>query len=715
MSGFVWLRCYWPPEVEAETAVAWMRVLHSFAGRRPRDAALIEVSATKDGIEHRLRLSLEQAEVVATQLRQVMPGVRLDVMETVPTVRASFSRELVLTTGRRPLATDRIEAVASGLLAAMSQIKGSSAVTLQWWLGRPCQPISVPTKTQLPVSEHPIGRLLATAFGANRELDAEARRALANKQGRPGWRVAGRLAVDAGSSEQLRAVLGALRGAHAPGVSLRSRTIAPRLVTERRVPRRWPLLINVEELTGLAAVPVGDVGPLPILRSTSRSLPADPAVPHAGRIIGRSTYQGGERPLALSYEDSLRHLHVLGPTGVGKSTLLLNLILQDARAGHGVVVIEPKGDLVTAVLERMPKSRHADVVVVDPSDADRPVGINPLAHTNGSPELAVDHLVAVFKGLFGDSWGPRLQDLLTAGLLTLAHHPGATLVMLPQLFTDARLRRSLRGQVRDPVALDPFWSWYENLTEANRAAVLAPLMNKLRAFLLRPSVRGVVGQPQPRLDLHRAIAERRIVLVNLSRGHLGAESANLLGSLVFAGVWQAIRHRAAASTSARGFVGVYVDEFQEYLRLPTDASELLAQSRSLGAGLTLAHQHLDQLDVRLRSAVMANARSRVVFQLGYDDAQSLTRGHRELEPGDLMGLPTFHAYASLSAQGRVRRFASIATAPAPEPSVDVSELRRLSRERYGVPLSEIEASWRPSSAADEDAPVGSVPRRRGRP
>lgn len=713
MSGSVWLRWHWPQEVELDQAVACLRVLHSFSGRAPRDAMLLEVaSSAANGIEHRLRLPRAKVGAVESQLRQAMPGVRLDVLDDVAVIDIDIARELLLSTGRRSLAVDRIEQIAAGVLAALARINGGSQV-VQWWLGPPRSPMRVPTHLRLPATEMPLLRTAASLLGLERDLDAEARKALAAKQGRSGWQASARIGV-AGphASGCLRALLGAFRVAQAPGVTLRSRPVVAHHVSQRRTPRRWPLLVNVDELVGLAALPVGDVGPMPLSRAASRLLPADAAIPSSPRQLGRSTYPGPDRTLGLSYEDSLRHLHVLGPTGVGKSTLLLNLILQDAQAGHGVVVIEPKGDLIEAVLARLHASRHRDVIVIDPADTQRPVGLNPLADAGGSPELVVDHLVAVFKGLFGDSWGPRLQDMLTAGLLTLAHHRGATLVMLPQLFTDAHLRRTLRGQVRDPLALDPFWSWYENLSETNRSAVLAPLMNKLRAFLLRPTVRGVIGQAEPRLDLPRAIAERKIVLVDLSRGHLGAESANLLGSLVFAGVWAAIRQRSTTDARRR-FVGIFVDEFQEYLRLPTDTAELLALSRSLGAGMVMAHQHLDQLDSKLRAAVLANARSRVVFQLGYDDAQTLARGHQELTPGDLMGLPAFHAYAALSAGGRVRQFASLSTFPAPKPSADAASLRQFSRQQYGRPIAEIEASWRTSGDGPDVAePIGAKPRRR---
>jgi hypothetical protein len=466
------------------------------------------------------------------------------------------------------------------------------------------------------------------------------------------------------------------------------------------------VLVNVDELVALAAFPVGEPEALPLPRSGHRLLPLDGRLPRSGWTLGVGTHPRTRRPVALSASDRLRHLHVLGPTGVGKSTLLVNLISQDLAAGRPVVAIEPKGDLIEQVLARVPDGRQGDVVVVDPTDTDRPVAINPLQVGGTDRELAVDHLVAAFKSLFAASWGPRTQDLLTAGLLTLTRDPDLTLASLPRVFTDPGLRRRLgAGTETDGGMLASFWGWYEQLSETERASVLAPVMNKLRAFLLRSSVRALVSQPRPRLDLARLLSGSGVVLVDLRRGRIGAEAAGLLGSLLFAQLWQTLRRRGGGPA-----VGVYIDEFQDYLHLPTDTGEMLAQSRSLGVGLVLAHQHLGQLPTELRAGVLANARSRLAFQLGYDDAHTLARGHRELAPDDLMGLDRYQAYAQLSAEGTTRGFASMATLPPPEACSEPGQLRRASRDRYGQPV--VQPSGQPERPPAGDSPIGAAPRRR---
>src|SRR5581483_5450931 len=250
------------------------------------------------------------------------------------------------------------------------------------------------------------------------------------------------------------------------------------------------------ELVPLCAWPLGGESLPGVPRDRSRRLRPDERVARSGRVIGHSTAPGKNRSLALSIEDARHHLHVVGPTGVGKSTLLAQLILADAAAGRSVVVVEPKGDLIEDVLGRLPTHRLDDVVVIDPSERSNPVGLNPLLPHGRSPELIADQVLAVFHGLWANNWGPRLQDILHSSLLTLAGRDDASLCLLPALLTSATVRQRLRAQVDDPVALDPFWAWCDSISDAERQQSIAPVLNKLRPFLLRESVRAIVGQVQ---------------------------------------------------------------------------------------------------------------------------------------------------------------------------------------------------------------------------
>lgn len=253
--------------------------------------------------------------------------------------------------------------------------------------------------------------------------------------------------------------------------------------------------------------------------------------------------------------------------------------------------------MVTSILERIPASRADDVVVIDPSD-DNPVGFNPLA-LPGNPTLMADAILAVFKEIFSDSWGVRSQDVLSAALLTLVETDGASLLWLPPLLTDENFRHKITKDVKDKITLKPFWDTFDNLRPAEREQWVAPVLNKMRQFLFRPGLRGILGQSHPKFQLTDLFSQRKIVLVPLNRGTVGAESARLLGSLVVGLTWTLALSRANVAPERRHLVSLYIDELQDYLTLPTDLSDALAQARGLGVGITMAHQYRAQLPSKL--------------------------------------------------------------------------------------------------------------------
>ncbi|HLX87619.1 MAG TPA: hypothetical protein VKR22_04030 [Acidimicrobiales bacterium] len=440
-------------------------------------------------------------------------------------------------------------------------------------------------------------------------------------------------------------------------------------------------------------MPIGSTADLPVARVGSRLLAPSGAISSQGRVVGEASFPGSERPLSLRPGDALRHLHVLGPTGSGKSTLLLNLIVQDIEAGRGIAVIEPRGDLVAAVLVRIPPERMDDVVIIDPtaSEGSRLVGLNPLALDGRSPELVADQMLSIFHELF-PTWGARLSDILAGALLTLARVPGMTLAALPPLLSDATFRRSLLAEIDDPIGLEPFWASYEAWSDQERTAAIAPAMRRLRPFLLHPDVRAIVGQARPRFSVRKVFTQRKILLVNLSKGLLGGETAAIIGSLAISAIWQATLGRVAIAPEKRHPVFVYADEYQEYLKLPTDLTDALAQARGMGVGFVLAHQYMHQLDPAMRSAVLANVQSRIAFRLPGEDARLLASGAVEAE--DFQSLGAFQAYAQLVAGGAVQPWCSLRTlAPGPVIS-DPVKVRALSANRYGIDRNRVEADIR---------------------
>jgi hypothetical protein len=709
-----WYRLKWPREVAAEQVVQVCRLLATTGGQ----PMVLEIGSRPGLVEHRLALPQGGASNTLDQLRATIPGLAIESLPERPVVAATHAVELRLTTSRRPLKTDDIGSAASAMLTALAHLHRGERLTLQWILARRLPAAVVPSRLVALDRESWLGALLVAPFRPPQPVEAEVRNALRVKQAEPGWQVIGRIGVMARSPSRerqlVRQVVGALGSAAALGVSFWVRTTRTSRVVDTKLGWRLPLRLNASELATVSAVPVGTTSELPVPMISSRPVAPPAAIPRKGRIIGTGSFPGRERPLALSPTDSLRHLHLIGPTGVGKSTVLLNLITADMAAGRAVVVLEPKGDLISDLLVRVPAERISDVVLLDPSDSVRPVGLNPLALHGRSPELVADQLLGMLHTLHAANWGPRTHDILGASLLTLARSPGMALPALVPLLTDASFRRRVVAGVADPIGLEPFWAAYEAWSEQERMAAIAPVMNKLRPLLLRPEMRAVIGQTHGSFDLRRVFTERKILLVNLSRGLLGPETSALLGSLIVSQLWQAILGRAAVRPERRHPVFVAIDEFQTYLHLPIDLADALAQARGLGVGFALAHQYLHQLDPLMRSAVLANAQSRIAFRLPSEDARVIASGS-SLAPEDFMGLGSFECYAQLVADGAVQRWCSVLTLPAGKSTSDPAQVRAASRAAYGVDRATVEAKLRElfvggSQTSDDDL----LPRRRDR-
>ena len=694
-----WWQVVWPRPLTEDLAV---RVVKGWASDQRSPLVVLEARGHAGRLTYLLGSPVTDAAVVVEALQGLCPDVVLIPLREHRPVVTTAGR-VKLSTRHRAVTTTDLPGQNRGVMAALARARADEHLALQVILGPRRIPLAVPTQSPSSV----VAPWYQVAWHGNGQtIDSEKRTALRTKVSEAGFACTIRLGVTAATPRRrellLLGLMAALRASEAPGVQLRLRREAANRLTAATPPWRWPLRLGVHELLALSGWPISTPGkdddPPGLPPSHPVLLPPIPVTGKAERVLALSTAPGPVQPLHLPIREQLKHLHVLGPTGVGKSTLLGHLALADIEAGRGLVVIEPKGALVDDILARIPKHRRDDVVVLDPADTLAPVGLNPLSGGHGRrPEVVVDALLAVFHQLWADAWGPRTQDILHAALLTLARRPDASLVMLPLLLTNPGFRRSItQTAVRDdPVALGSFWAWYEQLSDAERAAVIAPVMNKLRAFLLRPSMRAVVGQVRPCFTLRQVFTERKILLVPLSKGTVGPEAAALLGSLVVADLWQATLERTTVPEAKRHPVHVIIDEVQDYLRLPTDLADALAQARGLGVGFTLAHQYLDQLPQGMRSAVLGNARSRVCCHLPPSDAAAMAKGHPELTPDDFTALGAFQVYASLqgnaAGQQRGDRYVSGRTQPLPPNAASPEALRRLSRERYGRPLGDIEA------------------------
>jgi hypothetical protein len=386
----------------------------------------------------------------------------------------------------------------------------------------------------------------------------------------------------------------------------------------------------------------------------------------------------------------LEHTLFMGPTGAGKSTAMLNLIMADIKAGRSVLVVDPKAELVTDVLARIPDSRINDVVVLDPSDS-KPVGFNPLSVSpRQNSGLVADAILSVFKEIFAENWGIRSQDILSGALLTLAQTKNASLVMLPALLTNDSFRRKVVRGIDDPIGLQAFWAGYEAMSKAERSQAIAPVLNKIRQFILRPELRNILGQTDPKFSLSDLFYGRKIVLMPLNKGIIGAENARLLGSLVVGLMWTLALSRANIPPERRHIISVFVDELQDYVSLPTNFSDALSQARGLGVGITMAHQYRAQLTPDVRAGVDTNTRNKIIFGLNAPDAKELAMQAPELTHEDFMYLPRYSVYANLQVGGKNTSWVLGKTYTKPPMVQSAVEVKAISQERYGREAAEVE-------------------------
>ncbi|WP_131770598.1 type IV secretory system conjugative DNA transfer family protein [Candidatus Protofrankia californiensis] len=663
----------------------------------------IEIEASRQGIGFYLLMSRSHETSTLARLRSALPGVRADLspgyLAARPAVRAA--REFKLTSAQRPLATDRAQAAVTSLLSGLHPFAHGEVVRVQWLLSG--------------------GRV----FLPGKEDAGELARAVRAKNAAPVFNAVARVAVSAPSRARAVNLLGrvtnALKVLDAPGVSVLPRLLPLSTVTERLYNRAvpltvWPMRINTEEAAGLLGFPLGNLHLPGLELGRARQLPPPQDMARSGLVLAASNFPGAQdRPLALATSDRLRHLHLIGPTGVGKSTLIANAALQDIGRGDGLVLMDPKSDLVSDVLARVPDARTKDVIVLDPSATDFPIGFNVLQVGRGEQEreLVVDHVVHVFSELWRSSWGPRTSDVLRTCLLTLTHtraHDGSAFALteVPELLLNPTFRKFVTAQTTVPDSVRSFWSAYERMSEGERAQVIGPSLNKLRSLTTRTPLRLMLGQSSG-IDLADVFTKRSVVLVALSKGTVGTETAHLLGSLLMAALWQSTLARAAVPAEKRRPAWAYLDEFQDVLRLGTDGelADMLAQARGLGLGLTLAHQYLDQLPRQVQAAVLGTARSQVAFQLDHDDARALEKRFAPaLTAADLMGLPAHETAIRPSIHGQTRPPTTGLTYPLSEPAHDPAVLAEQSRQRFGVARADVEAALRSRAETPASGKIG---------
>lgn len=459
---------------------------------------------------------------------------------------------------------------------------------------------------------------------------------------------------------------------------------------------------NIEEVASLYHLPHTNVETPFIQWSTSRTAepPANlPLVSSTGydptqlSPIGVTNFRGSDTSFALPRVDRTRHLYIIGQSGVGKSGLLELLTISDIYSPFGFAIIDPHGDYAINIMKRIPASRAKDVIYFNPADTDFPVGFNPMeVYDEKLKTHTTSELIGVLKRMF-ESWGPRLEYILRYTLLALLDYPNSTMLDITRMLTDKTFRNDVLKYVQDPVVVN-FWtvefaSWNDKFA----AEAVAPVLNKVGAFTANPTVRNIIGQPKSSFNIRQIMDEKKILIVNLSRGLIGEDNAALLGALMVTKIQMAAMSRADIDdVHQRTPFYLYVDEFQNFA---TDSfATILSEARKYGLCLTVANQYIAQMSIEVRDAVFGNVGSTIAFRMGADDARYMMRYFEpKFEENDLIHMHNRNFVISLTIAGEKAHAFSATSLNLPPLATDnlFDQIVAHSRQQYAKSLAEVTA------------------------
>ncbi len=419
--------------------------------------------------------------------------------------------------------------------------------------------------------------------------------------------------------------------------------------------------------------------------------------------FAKTNFRNKEVPFGIKLDDRRRHMYVIGKTGVGKTTLLENMVIQDIQNNHGVCFIDPNGDSVNKILDHIPPNRINDVIYFNPADLEYPIAFNVMeAVETKYKHLVASGLMGVFTKIFAGTFSARMEYILNNTILALLESPGNTMLGIVRMYVDKKYRKKIVDNVQDPI-VKSFWvDEFANYAEKFRTEAVAPIQNKVGQFLASSVIRNIVGQPKSTLDIRNIMDTGKILLVDLSKGRVGENNAELIGSMLITRIQLAAFSRADILEEDRKDFFLHVDEFQNFV---TDSfATILSEARKYRLGLTISHQYIGQLtpdhnNTKVRDAVFGNVGTLASFRVGAEDAEFL---EKEFGPtftmNDLINLPKANIILKLSIDGVASEPFSATTLPPISESFTASKEKvvKVSRERYGNPVSSVEekiARW----------------------
>lgn len=400
--------------------------------------------------------------------------------------------------------------------------------------------------------------------------------------------------------------------------------------------------------------------------------------------FAKTNFRGQEHVFGVKKDDRRRHMYIIGKTGMGKTTLLENMVISDIRAGNGVAVVDPHGDFSEKILNFIPASRINDVIYFNPADIDYPIAFNVMEQVDPKyKHLVASGLIGVFKKIWADSWGPRLEYLLRNVILGLLEYPGSTLLGVPRMLIDKEYRKKVVNKITDPVVrafwIDEFTKYSNQFT----VEAISPIQNKVGQFLSSSLVRNIVSQTHSSIDMREIMDNKKILIMNLAKGRIGEDYSALLGAMLITKIQLAAMGRVDTPEEERKDFYLYVDEFQNFAT--ESFADILSEARKYRLDLIVAHQYITQLEETVRDAIFGNVGTIIAFRVGAADAEFL---EKEFEPvftmNDIVNLSKYDIYLKLMIDG-VAGDAFSATSLPPMEAVEKSNMEKIikvSRERY---------------------------------
>ncbi len=544
-------------------------------------------------------------------------------------------------------------------------------------------------------------------------MEEEAIKSIENKISKAGLEVNIRIIVSADKKEQMEMYLENILNSFSqysiyeygnsfiPARPLRKGKVIDDFIY-RNFDAKRKVILNAEEMTSLFHFPLPS-SPAPNIRWLSaKEAPAPAGLPQSGIILGENIYREKKTIVRIAREDRARHVYLIGKSGVGKSNLLTNMAVQDIRNGDGVGVIDPHGDLVDDILEAIPKERVEDVIYFDPA-SERPMGLNLLEYDKKYPEqksFVINEMIKIFDKLYDlrQTGGPMFEQYMRNAMLLVMEDPesGSTLMEIPKVLADAQFRRYKLSKCPNPVVRD---FWQKEAEKAGGEAALANMVpyitSKLTSFVSNDLMRPIIGQQKSAFDIREIMDNKKILLVNLSKGKIGEMNAFLLGLVLVGKVLMAALSRTDLPKEERKDFYFYLDEFQNFI---TDSiSVILSEARKYRLNLNIAHQYIGQLiknqDTSVRDAIFGNVGTLIAFKVGAEDAEFLAKEFAPVfDAHDLVNIDKYNAYIKLTVNNQPLRAFNIHTFPFQKTrEVDPQKIKRLSALKYGRDKSVVEA------------------------